>query len=212
MASSNNEKKAIPNERLPKDRVEEAYDPDWLVGTSAEKMFKSPIKTKQISPSKNSDFSDPVYKQLSRLNGRINRMSIDELTGTLGDLDLDSSGKKEVLIKRLKSHYKEKSLEKVSKNGLTAAEDALVSELSTKPAAETVTGIKVPKCPYDYVCVIDYEATCTETKIEDYPHEIIEFPVVLINMATLTIVKLSLLTILDLQCNEFIKENFFLNA
>ena len=41
---------------------------------------------------------------------------------------------------------------------------------------------------YDYVCVIDYEATCTENSL-GYPHEIIEFPVVLVNMKTLSIVK-----------------------
>jgi len=41
---------------------------------------------------------------------------------------------------------------------------------------------------YDYVCVIDFEATCVESVQNEYPHEIIEFPIVLINMKTLEIV------------------------
>ena len=41
---------------------------------------------------------------------------------------------------------------------------------------------------YDYVCVIDFEATCVESVQNDFPHEIIEFPIVLINMETLEIV------------------------
>ena len=41
---------------------------------------------------------------------------------------------------------------------------------------------------FDYICVIDFEATCIETNPIDYPHEIIEFPIVLINMKTMAIV------------------------
>ncbi len=67
-------------------------------------------------------------------------------------------GRKEVLMRRLKNYHKEKCLNE-----------------AVEPA-------------YDYVCVIDYEATCTENSL-GYPHEIIEFPVVLVNMKTLSIVK-----------------------
>ncbi len=41
---------------------------------------------------------------------------------------------------------------------------------------------------FDYICVIDFEATCIETNPFDFPHEIIEFPIVLVNMKTLQIV------------------------
>lgn len=41
---------------------------------------------------------------------------------------------------------------------------------------------------YDYVCVIDYEATCEQGNSSNYPHEIIEFPIVLINLKTMKIV------------------------
>ena len=43
---------------------------------------------------------------------------------------------------------------------------------------------------FDYICVIDFEATCIETNPLDYPHEIIEFPIVLINMKTMQIVRI----------------------
>ena len=41
---------------------------------------------------------------------------------------------------------------------------------------------------YDYLCVIDFEATCDEPSPPDYLQEIIEFPVVLVNTHTLEIV------------------------
>lgn len=72
-------------------------------------------------------------------------------------------GEKEVLKKRLKNHYKE-----------TTLKDSSVE--ASKP------------CKFDYICVIDFEATCVGTHQKDYPHEIIEFPIVLVNMKTLTIV------------------------
>ena len=41
---------------------------------------------------------------------------------------------------------------------------------------------------YDYICVVDFEATCEEDNPSDFHHEIIEFPMVLINTHTLEIV------------------------
>lgn len=59
------------------------YDPDWLVGTSAEKLLKSDLKS-------NKNFSHPVFKKLSKINGKINDMSVDDLITSLKDLNLDS--------------------------------------------------------------------------------------------------------------------------
>ena len=74
-------------------------------------------------------------------------------------MSLFESGKKEVLVRRLKNYHKQECHNK-----------------------------KV-KSDYDYVCVIDYEATCTDNSANfNYPHEIIEFPIVLCNLKTLTIV------------------------
>ena len=40
---------------------------------------------------------------------------------------------------------------------------------------------------YDYICIIDFEATCEEGNPPEFIHEIIEFSVVLLNTHTLEI-------------------------
>ncbi|XP_028426451.1 3'-5' exoribonuclease 1 isoform X1 [Perca flavescens] len=118
----------------------------------------------QGSPSQsNSDFSHPVYKEIALANGHINRMSKEELRIKLAELQLDTRGVKDVMKKRLKSHYKkQKLLQSASEGGPT----------------DTY---------YDYICVVDFEATCEEDNPSDFHHEIIEFPMVLINTHTLEI-------------------------
>lgn len=66
--------------------------------------------------------------------------------------------------KRLKSHYKRQKLMQ------TAAEGGLTDTY------------------YDYICVVDFEATCEVDNPSDFHHEIIEFPMVLIDTHTLEIV------------------------
>lgn len=66
--------------------------------------------------------------------------------------------------KRLKSHYKKQKLMQ------SAAEGGPTDTY------------------YDYICVVDFEATCEEDNPSDFLHEIIEFPMVLINTHTLEIV------------------------
>lgn len=110
------------------------------------------------------DFSHPVYKEIAQANGHINRMSKDELRVRLAELKLDTRGVKDVMKKRLKSHYKKQKLLQ------TAAEGGLTDRY------------------YDYICVVDFEATCEEDNPADFLHEIIEFPMVLINTHTLEIV------------------------
>ncbi|XP_060886490.1 3'-5' exoribonuclease 1 [Labrus mixtus] len=116
------------------------------------------------SPQSNSDFSHPVYKEIALANGQINRMSRDELKKKLADLQLDTRGVKDVMKKRLKSHYKKHKLMQSAGDG-----------------GPTDTY-------YDYICVVDFEATCEEDNPADFHHEIIEFPMVLINTHTLEIV------------------------
>lgn len=50
--------------------------------------------------------------------------------------------------------------------------------------------IRMPstKPHYDYLLVIDFEATC-EANTQDYPHEIIEFPIILVDVHELTVVR-----------------------
>ena len=48
------------------------------------------------------------------------------------------------------------------------------------------------ECLYEYIIVVDFEATCQSTKGHTYyPHEIIEFPAVAIHVPTLTVVCLN---------------------
>ncbi len=46
--------------------------------------------------------------------------------------------------------------------------------------------------PYglDYLLVLDFEATCQEINPPDYIHEIIEFPIILLNLQTLNVVSI----------------------
>ncbi|CAI9565197.1 unnamed protein product [Staurois parvus] len=111
-----------------------------------------------------SDFSDPVYKEIAIANGFVNRMSKDELKTKLTELKLDTRGVKDVLRKRLKNYYKKQKL----------------THILSKDCSETDTY-------YDYICIIDFEATCEDGNTPDYVHEIIEFPIVLLNTRTLEI-------------------------
>ncbi|KAM8884746.1 3'-5' exoribonuclease 1 [Synchiropus picturatus] len=110
------------------------------------------------------DFSHPVYKEIAVANGHINRMTRDELRTKLAELSLDTRGVKDVMKKRLKSHYKRQKLQQTATEG--AATDTY----------------------YDFICVVDFEATCEELNPPGFMHEIIEFPMVLIDTHTRKIV------------------------
>nr|XP_002130965.1 3'-5' exoribonuclease 1-like [Ciona intestinalis] len=99
---------------------------------------------------------DPVYHALSRINGDINRMTKPQLQHHLNSNGLNEKGVKEVLMKRLKNYYKKQ-------------------KLHMKPSY--VEGMQ----HYPYLVVLDYEATCEQQNPQDYLHEIIEFPAVLID-------------------------------
>ena len=49
---------------------------------------------------------------------------------------------------------------------------------------------QMEKNPYglDYLCILDFEATCEAKNPPNYVHEIIEFPVLLLNLKTLEVV------------------------
>ncbi|XP_029644968.1 3'-5' exoribonuclease 1 [Octopus sinensis] len=112
----------------------------------------------QKSRSKQADstFPEHVFKRLSRINGAINKMTKSELLKKVHDLQLDSRGNKGVLQKRLKMYYK--------KHRLRAVNSSLVKE----------TG-------FEFLIVIDFEATCTPYNV-NFKHEIIEFPIILIDV------------------------------
>ncbi|XP_072481680.1 3'-5' exoribonuclease 1 isoform X2 [Notamacropus eugenii] len=117
---------------------------------------------KKSTVSSSSDFSDPVYKEIAVTNGHINRMSKEELRAKLSEFKLETRGVKDVLKKRLKNYYKKEKLTQQREDGGTNSY-------------------------FDYICIIDFEATCEEGNPPDFTHEIIEFPVVLLNTHTLEI-------------------------
>ncbi|XP_012412853.1 3'-5' exoribonuclease 1 isoform X2 [Trichechus manatus latirostris] len=88
-------------------------------------------------------------------------MSKEELRAKLSEFRLETRGVKDVLKKRLKNYYKKQKL--------------------------MLKGDNCADSYYDYICIIDFEATCEEGNPPEFIHEIIEFPVVLLNTHTLEI-------------------------
>lgn len=84
-----------------------------------------------------------------------------------GNLFLFYSGYPDILKKRLKLYYMESSLGKAG--------------LDSHQTAQS----------FDYLCVIDFEATCERQNPADYLHEIIEFPIVLVNTKTRLVVRIN---------------------
>jgi 3'-5' exoribonuclease 1 len=57
---------------------------------------------------------------------------------------------------------------------------------------------------YEYIAVVDFEATCNTNQGNNYPHEIIEFPIVLIDVQQQMIV-IYLIVVLE----EILKNVYF---
>ncbi|XP_013402614.1 3'-5' exoribonuclease 1 [Lingula anatina] len=110
-------------------------------------------------------FSNPIYKQISLRNGEINKMTKEKIQEKLAELRLGTRGVKEVLKKRLKNYYKRQKL--------------LKANFKYHSEADMF---------YDYILVIDFEATCNEVNIPGFNFEVIEFPVVMICMTEMRVV------------------------
>lgn len=108
-----------------------------------------------------SPFSDPIYKEIATVNGEINCMSKYNLVAHLRKLQLNHTGSADVLKKRLKNFY--------GKQKLSSANIFTIKKL------------------FPYYVIIDFEATCNEVNDPGYPHEIIEFPAVLVDTEKLII-------------------------
>lgn len=141
---------------------DETAGPPWDKNDETERESGARKKTGQSRAVKDGA-SDNVYKKLSVINGEINKMSREQLTRRLTEVKLDTGGVNDVLRKRLKSYYRQRKLMRAN-----------IRMPSTKPH-------------YDYLLVIDFEATC-EANTQDYPHEIIEFPIILVDVHELTVV------------------------
>lgn len=112
----------------------------------------------------------PLYKKLATLNGDVERLSVAEVKARLRELQLSVKGVDRILYKRLKSHLRREAVQLDP-----TAPGELVSQTHQNPYA------------FDYLCVLDFEATCEQVNPPDYIHEIIEFPVLLLNIHTLEI-------------------------
>jgi len=108
----------------------------------------------------------PVYSTISFINGKINRMDLNQLKSMCRQHKLPTMGKREAVKRRLKEFIK---TEKLIEAGLLDRKATLI--INT-----------------DYFVVIDFEATCEERNPADYPHEIVEFPAVLVSTEKMEIV------------------------
>ncbi|KAJ3174531.1 3'-5' exoribonuclease 1 [Geranomyces variabilis] len=133
---------------------------------------------------------------------------VDALRRQLQDLGLETRGRKAELQKRLRAAKKKQdaaaqrpkavvdlSLEKwngwsPSVPSASAVDTADLGLTDTKPPSSS-SEKATPTQPFEYYLVLDVEATCVAAPTEgykfDYPNEIIEFPVVVIDARTLQI-------------------------
>lgn len=126
-----------------------------------ENQNNNKTSSKKLFPAEN--FSHPVYGQISLKNGFLNRQDLSTLKRICKEENLDSCGKKDLITKRLKQYYKHKML----------VEAGIIDSV---------------KRGFDYLLVMDFEATCEDKRSDDFPHEIIEFPAVLVNVLSCKIV------------------------
>eukprot|EP00088_Acartia_fossae_P004499 TRINITY_DN11927_c0_g1_i9.p1 TRINITY_DN11927_c0_g1~~TRINITY_DN11927_c0_g1_i9.p1 ORF type:complete len:380 (+),score=66.41 TRINITY_DN11927_c0_g1_i9:47-1186(+) len=125
---------------------------------TCEKMSELIIKDENESSScDNTQLS--VYKRISAKNHFLNMQDLASLKKLCAEENLTNTGKKAVVIKRLKEYFKTK----------------ILREAGLLPPPSSLSG-------YEYMIVIDFEATCDREKSTNYPHEIIEFPAVLVNV------------------------------
>lgn len=109
----------------------------------------------------NNNFDHPVYREISLKNGLINRADLSSLKRMCKEQNLESGGKRDMLKLRLKQFHKTQ----------------LLRDAGLLPAQNHHRG-------YDFYLVMDFEATCEERNSPDFPHEIIEFPGVLVDGRT----------------------------
>jgi len=136
-----------------------SYDLDWIKHTNANAYL----------PNDRHILKKPVtdqgcQKRLSKYNGIVNRMTSDVVDEELRKRQLSTSGDIEIRRVRLKHFYKAQ-LTLGSENPLPLIEQH-----------------------FEYIAVVDFEATCELNAGNHFPHEIIEFPIVLINVPKRTIV------------------------
>ncbi|CAF0722901.1 unnamed protein product [Adineta ricciae] len=102
-------------------------------------------------------------KQLNKLSRTVSEMQPGKLQAELRRRNLSTSGILDIQRMRLKTYLKIELMEQC-----------------TDPLA-------MIEQPFDYIAVVDFEATC-EKDVPNYLHEIIEFPIVLVDVKQQTII------------------------
>ncbi|KAI7861099.1 hypothetical protein BDC45DRAFT_13312 [Circinella umbellata] len=122
--------------------------------------------------------------------------TVESLRKALGELGLDTRGHKPELKKRLRKAKKKLAKEEQDNTSKkseihtsTTITDSLKNGEEVKGEEENQVEEKgFQKQPFDYYLFFDVEATCEEGGSFEYPNEIIEFPIVLVDGRTFEIV------------------------
>ncbi|CAF1084403.1 unnamed protein product [Rotaria sordida] len=156
MASSNmtshNENSLVETKKTSKSSKNHTYDLDWIKNTNAKPFF-----TDDRYLLKKPITDQGCQKRLSKYNGLVNRLVPEQIDEELKKRQLSTSGEIKIRRIRLKHYYK----------------------------AQLTFGCENPfkmiQQHFEYIAIIDFEATCDNNQGNNYPHEIIEFPIVLID-------------------------------
>nr|XP_032806676.1 3'-5' exoribonuclease 1 isoform X1 [Petromyzon marinus] len=173
---------AVAKENIPGWQDDGHADVDFVKEGSALRIEANGLAETESpsSPTPDLECDDQPNPEQCLTTYQVVRMGRSELCNHLTRLSLDTSGTKEVLRQRLKSYCQLEHRRKGSEDR---------SACSERPAIvrSILHASKLEPCAFNYICVIDFEATCQEHNPRDFPHEIIEFPVVLLNTSTLQI-------------------------
>ena len=159
-ARQNKESENKENEVKPWKQSDDHLPSKTEKGNIVQKLVSQSSEAEQQEEENTHDFDHPIYKEISMKNGLINRSDTSSLKNMCKEASIDHSGKATLLKQRLKQFHKSRLLR----------EAGLVKEQ--------------PFRGFDYYLVVDFEATCEERNPADYPHEIIEFPGVLVDGRT----------------------------
>ena len=105
----------------------------------------------------------PALAKLSQMSGLVNRYGMAQLQRNLRDFGIEDRGSEESCRARLKHHVRSQAIARLSGH----------QQENSVPF----------RYYYDVICVVDFEATCDPRACESRsPQEIIEFPAVLVDL------------------------------
>ncbi|WWC92713.1 uncharacterized protein L201_007672 [Kwoniella dendrophila CBS 6074] len=153
-----------------------------FLSSSAEAGPSAPIKAQSAPPSPIDQFQVESSSSSSPSPKVSKKQTVNQLKDGLRELGLDTKGKKETLWRRLVNAIHKASLRDPPTDDSEDDDDesSNSSQEYIKIENEENITIRVLKQPYKSFLCFDVEATCRPGKEFDWPNEIIEFPVVLL--------------------------------